>query len=113
MGGSTPPPGPHTGLPGTVDKVTLGGACGEAILTSLNLMDAVITLQPYRLGALLIFDGVGGAAPAISAAAGLGERRPPWLVKTELNYWTNKEIQRWCLAKSDYRFCPYVRIIYR
>ena len=33
-------------------------------------MDAVITLQPYRLGALLISDGVGGAAPAISAAAG-------------------------------------------
>ena len=52
---------------------TVGGARGEAVLTLLNLMDAVITLQHYRLDATLISDGVGRAAPAISAAAGARE----------------------------------------
>ena len=62
---------------GAIDVVTAivatctdGGAGGDAILTSLNLMGDVITLQPYRLGALLISDGFGRAAPAIFAAAG-------------------------------------------
>ena len=41
-------------------------------MTSLNLMDAVITLHPYRLDAVLISDGVGGAASAITATAGAG-----------------------------------------
>ena len=35
-------------------------------------MDGVITLQNYRLDAILISDGVGGAAPAITATAGAG-----------------------------------------
>ena len=51
-------------------KTLLGGACGEVILTSLNIMDAVIPLQPYRLGVVLISDGVCRAVPAISAATG-------------------------------------------
>ena len=33
-------------------------------------MDAIITMQAYRLDAVLISDGVGGAAPAITAAGG-------------------------------------------
>ena len=69
-------------------------------------MDAVITLQPYRLGALLISDGVGGAAPAISAAAGLGERRPPWLVKTELIIGQTKRFSDGVWRKAITDFIP-------
>ena len=52
---------------------TVGGARGEAVLTLLNLMDAVITPQHYRLDAALISNRVGGAATAITAAGGAGE----------------------------------------
>ena len=48
------------------------GAGGEAILTYLNPMDGVITIQNYRLDAILISYGVDGAASAITATGGAG-----------------------------------------
>ena len=48
-------------------------------------MDAAKALQYYRLYALLISDGVSGAAPAISAAAGASGAEAAMVARSKLN----------------------------